>query len=463
MTATSRTELRATPLDPEFGRWLAQAAILIVDDEPGMRNFLSRTIGPHCKKLEEAANADEASKKIDRQHFDVVILDNMMPGKSGVRWLAEQRSIGFFSNAILITAYADLETAIHALQAGAMDFVLKPFRSNQILNAVARCMERAKLHRENSVLRHELHSTRESVLLRDKLIGHSAAIGQVRATIARVAPLPTSVLITGPSGAGKEVAARSLHALSDRAEKPFVPVNCAAIPHEMIESELFGHLKGAFTSAGSAREGLFMHARGGTLFLDEIGELPLLTQSKLLRVIEDRRVRPVGSERESPVDLRFIFATNADLKKDVERGRFRADLFYRLNVIQIHLPPLSERGDDVLELATLFMEKLSLQLGMPPVPIDATARSILSDYDWPGNVRELRNLIERTLILGRFPASLREHTLSVADLTGNTLAEIERRHIMAVLSDCDGNREEAARKLGISRKTIDRKCVSWDA
>jgi DNA-binding NtrC family response regulator len=403
MNALSHSQTAEAPENPDFGPWLAQASILIVDDEPGMRNFLARTIGPRCKKLEEAANAEEASRKLDSQYFDVVILDNIMPGKTGVRWLAEQRSIGFFSNAILITAYADLETAIRALQAGAVDFVLKPFRSNQILNAVARCLERVKLQRENVVLRHELHSRRESDLLRDRLVGGSTAISRVRETIQRVAPLPTSVLITGPSGAGKEVAARSLHALSERAEKPFVPVNCAAIPRDMIESELFGHLKGAFTGAGTAREGLFMHARGGTLFLDEIGEMPLATQSKLLRVIEDRRVRPVGSERESPVDVRLIFATNADLRKDVEEGRFRADLFYRMNVIQIDLPPLKDRGDDVQDLADLFMQKLSVQLGMPMVPIDASVRAGLAAYDWPGNVRELRNLIERTLILGKFP------------------------------------------------------------
>jgi DNA-binding NtrC family response regulator len=416
----------------------------------------------HWRASEEAGSAEEASRKLDSQYFDVVILDNILPRKTGVKWLAEQRSIGFFSNVILITAYADLETAIQALQAGAVDFVLKPFRSNQILNAVARCLERTKLQRENVVLRHELQARRESDLLRDRLVGESTAARRVRETITRVAPLLTSVLITGQSGAGKEVAARSLHAISDRAEKPFVPVNCAAIPRDLIESELFGHLKGAFTGADTAREGLFMHARGGTLFLDEIGEMPLATQAKLLRVIEDRRVRPVGSERELPVDLRFIFATNADLKAHVENGKFRADLFYRMNVIQIHLPPLKERDDDVQELAILFMEKLSNQLGMRPVPIDASVRSMLARYDWPGNVRELRNLIERTLILGKFPSDLKEYDMAATDVAGATLHDVERRHIMAVLAETGGNREEAARRLGISRKTIDRKCMSWN-
>lgn len=450
-----------TGRDTEFGPWLVQASILVVDDEPGMRNFLVRTLGPRCKRIEEAASTDEASRKLDSQHFDVVILDNIMPGKNGVDWLAEQRAIGFFADTILITAYADLETAIQALRAGAADFVLKPFRSNQILNAVSRCLDRIRLQRENFVLRYELRSTSDHILLREKLLGESAAIRQVRETIARVAPLPTSVLLMGESGTGKEVAARSLHSLSDRAGKPFVPVNCAAIPPDMIESELFGHVKGAFTSAENGREGLFMHARGGTLFLDEIGEMPLATQSKLLRVIEDRRVRPLGAEREVSIDLRFIFATNADLRKDVERGRFRADLFYRINVMQLYLPPLKERGDDVQELASLFMNKLSQQLGMPPVPIGSMIRAALAHYSWPGNVRELRNLIERSLILGRFPDDFRDQRGSLG-LAAGTLEEVERRHILAILEETGGNRDEAARRLGISRKTIDRKCASWN-
>jgi DNA-binding NtrC family response regulator len=459
----AETTRKRTSADPDFGPWLAQASILVVDDEPGMRNFLARTLGPRCKLIEEAADAEEASRKLDQQHFDVVILDNIMPGKSGVEWLTEQRAIGFFSDAILMTAYADLETAIQALRAGAVDFVLKPFRSNQILNAVARCLDRMRLQRENYVLRYELRSTSDHERLRDRLIGDSEAIRQVRESIARVAPLPTSVLLTGGSGTGKEVAARSLHALSDRVAKPFVPVNCAAIPPDVIESELFGHLKGAFTGAEAAREGLFMHAQGGTLFLDEIGELPLGLQSKLLRALEDRRVRPVGSEREMPVDLRFVFATNAELEREVERGRFRADLFFRINVMQIHLPPLKDRGDDVQELATLFMGKLSQQLGMPPVPIGDEVRAALARYDWPGNVRELRNLIERSLILGRFPEGFAAEPVDRAEPAETNLAEVERRHILSVLRAVGGNRDEAARRLGISRKTVDRKCASWNA
>lgn len=462
MRAETVRKIQVNERDPEFGPWLAQASILVIDDEPGMRNFLVRTLAPRCKRIEEAADTEEASRKLDQHHFDVVILDNIMPGKNGVDWLIEQRAIGFFADAILMTAYADLETAIRALRAGAVDFVLKPFRSNQILNAVARCLDRMRLQRENFVLRYELKATADHILLRDKLIGGSAAIQQVRDTIARVAPLPTTVLLTGESGTGKEVAARSLHALSDRAAKPFVPVNCAAIPPDVIESELFGHIKGAFTGAEAGREGLFLHAQGGTLFLDEIGEMPPATQSKLLRVIEDRRVRPVGAEREVPVDLRFIFATNANLEKLVQQGAFRADLFYRINVMRLQLPPLRDRDGDVLELASLFMHKLSQQLGMPPVEIDPRVRAGLSSYEWPGNVRELRNLIERSLILGRFPDDLQGQRNLTAAAPSGTLEEVERLHILAVLDETRGDRDEAARRLGISRKTIDRKFVSWN-
>jgi DNA-binding NtrC family response regulator len=452
-------EMRVALSETEFGPWLAKASILIVDDEPGMRNFLMRTLETRCAFVDEAADTAEATKKMDERHFDIVILDNIMPKKTGLEWLAEQRAIGFYADAILMTAYADLDTAIQAIRAGAADFVLKPFRSNQILNAISRALDRSNLQRENSALKYQLKTASDHLFLRDRLVGSSATIQQTRDMISRVAPLPTSVLLTGESGTGKEVLARSIHELSDRAGKPFVPINCAAIPADMLETELFGHVKGAFTGADTRREGLFLHAQGGTLFLDEIGEMPPALQSKLLRVIEDRKVRPVGAEREVPIDIRFIFATNADLAADVEKGRFRADLFYRINVMEIYLAPLRDRERDVIELTDLFMHKLSRQLGMPPVALDDTVRAMLLAYHWPGNVRELRNFIERSLILGRFPMDLRGGA-PVASPTG-TLDDVERRHILAVLSDVAGNRDEASRRLGISRKTIDRKMSSW--
>ncbi|MCW6533937.1 sigma-54-dependent transcriptional regulator [Sphingomonas lycopersici] len=448
-------------VDPDFWPWLAQASILVVDDEPGMRNFLVRTLRPRCKRIDEASDAREASRKLDAQPYDVVILDNLLPGRTGLEWLTEQRASGLFADVILITAHADLDTAIAALRVGVVDFVLKPFRSNQLLSAVARCLDRDRLQRENAVLRQELKGASGREGLRSTLTGRSPAIEEIRKIIARVAPLPSSVLLTGESGTGKEVAARSIHALSDRGDKLFVPVNCGAIPSELLESELFGHVKGSFTGAHGAREGLIQYAKGGTIFLDEIGDLPLPMQVKLLRVIEDRRVRPVGAERETPIDVRFVFATNADLAERVNEGRFRQDLFYRINVLEIRMPRLVERGDDVEELASAFMSEVALQLGMAPVPIDEKVRRYLTRYEWPGNIRELRNFIERAVILGRFPNAY-ERAEEPPGRKPRTLAEVERRHILAMLKETGGDREETARRLGISRKTVDRKCATWN-
>lgn len=440
------------PVSAEIDRILATVSILIVDDEPGMRNFLVRTLGPRCKRVEEAASAAAASAMLDAHHFDLVVLDNVMPGQSGLDWLAEQRRVGFFAEAILMTAYADLETAIHALRVGAADFVLKPFRSNQILNAVARCMDQRYLRRENFLLKYELRADNRSA--RGRLIGTSPGIEAVRRTLERVARLPTPVLFTGESGTGKEIAARTLHAMSDRADKPFVPVNCAAASAERMAAELFGE----FGAGG--RDGLLVHASGGTLFLDEVSELPLPVQAGLLRVIEDGRFRPGGSEREMPLNLRFVLATNADLAARVEAGQFRKDLFHRITVLTVPMPLLRDRVGDIAELAELFMDQTARQLGVAPLPLSEGVLLALAGHDWPGNVRELRNLIERSLILGAFPAGFAGGDGAVVEPSDSLMA-VERRHILAVLEACGGNRAEAARRLGVSRKTIDRKCAMW--
>lgn len=385
---------------------LAQVCVLIVDDEPGMRNFMARILGPQCRRIELATTTGEAADWLAVEHFDVIVLDNRLGNDTGLDWLVRQRQKGFVPPVVLISAFADLELAIQALHAGAADLILKPFRSNQLLNAVLRSAEQMRLRSENSLLRHQLQRGAGAVQRQEAPIGSSAAMEEIRATIARVAPLPSSVLLTGQSGTGKEIAARMIHQLSPRAEGHFVAVNCAGRPAELVESELFGHVEGAFPGATGHREGLFLHAQGGTLFLDEIAGLPLATQALLLRVIEDRRIRPLGAERELPVNLRLIFATNTDLAREVAEGRFRADLFYRINILHLHMPPLRERGGDVLELARLFMDRLSRQLGMPAVPITAEIEAALMAQPWPGNVRELRNLIERALILGRFPADV---------------------------------------------------------
>lgn len=448
--------------DIYFSPLLAHAAILVVDDEPGMRSFLVRTLASKCRHVAEAANTAAASRLMDKTHFDLIVLDNIMEGVSGISWLAQLRETGFFGEVILITAFADLETAIEALRAGAADFVLKPFRTNQILNSIARCLDRARLRRENFVLRRELNTVPHAVGEANGLIGRSKEIVKLREIVARVAPLPSTVLITGESGTGKEVTARALHKLSARADKPFVPVNCAAIAPEIVESELFGHVKGAYTGAASSREGLFFYAQGGTLFLDEVTELPLAMQSKLLRVIEEKRVRPVGAEREAPIDVRVIAATNSDPNEAVAAGRFRQDLYYRLNVMLIALSPLRARPADIAPLAHMFMSQLSVKLGVAPVELDADALRELELYAWPGNARELRNVIERSLILGGFPHDQLPGAGAPAEVPPDSLEALGKQHILKVLELTGGNRADAARRLGISRKTLDRKCAQWN-
>ncbi len=437
----------------EYGGTLSGASILVIDDEPGMRNFLTKILGPRVKRVEQAGSPKEATQRLDEAHFDLVILDNIMPGGTGLDWVTEQRRKGFFADTILITAYADLETAIKALRAGVSDFVLKPFRANQILGAVARTLDRKYLRRDNALLRRELSSDNA----RGQLLGKSEALQSVRTMLNKLAPLPTSVLFTGASGTGKELAARHLHQLSDRAEKPFVAVNCAAIAPDRIVTELFGMVE----ADDRLKPGLLLLADGGTLFLDEIAQMSDQLQAALLRVLEDQRVRPVGAEREIPLNLRFLFATNADLDKAVAEGRFRADLYHRINVVKIEMPPLCVRSEDIVELAALFMMQFSATLGMPSLDLDEETLLKLRRYDWPGNVRELKNLIERSVILGEFP----EEFAGSGTVTGVKAIEdldlVMQRHILHVLDLCEGNRAEAARRLGVSRKTIDRKMAVW--
>lgn len=458
------TELRPGGTSPQteaeevgpsaIDRVLRHVSILVVDDEPGMRNFLIRTFEPRCKRIEAAGSAEEASQLLDTQHFDLVLLDNVMPGQSGLDWLNEQRRVGLFAEAILMTAYADLDTAIHALRVGAADFVLKPFRSNQIINAVNRCMDQRYLRRENFLLKYELRA--DTLAARGRLIGNSPRIETVRRTLERAAPLPTPVLFTGESGTGKEIAARTLHAMSDRSDKPFVPINCATTTSDHLAEELFGKV------GAEGRDGLLIQASGGTFFLDEIADMPLAMQGTLLRVIEDNRLRPHGSEREIPLNLRFLFASNADLGRAVAEGRFRKDLFHRINVLTVEMPPLRDRVGDIGELAELFIGNIARQLGMSPLVVTEDVLRNLARYEWPGNVRELRNLIERSLILGEFPPEFAGGPDAAGMEPAESLHAVERRHILAILEACGGNRAEAARRLGVSRKTIDRKCAQWN-
>ncbi|MEW2914140.1 sigma-54 dependent transcriptional regulator [Leisingera sp. JC11] len=438
---------------------LGQASILIVDDEPGMRNFLVKTLRPLCQLVDEAENTEAAAALLNTRQYDVMILDNIMPGQKGLDWLEEQRREGGFTDTILITAYADLQTAIDALRAGASDFVLKPFRSNQILNALRRCIEAARLKRENMLLRRELEATGAGRRRRRELVGASPAVSQVRNLLDRVAQVSTPVLITGASGTGKEVAARHLHARSSRAGAPFVPVQCGAIPADVIEYELFGHAPGAFPGAPAGREGLLASAQGGTVFLDEIGELSPSAQNALLRVLEDGRIRPIGTERTLQLDVRFVMSSSRALDEAVAEGHFREDLLFRINVIEVAMPPLRERGTDIVELAGLFLAEIAAQLQLPPLELSASVKSALLRHDWPGNIRELRNFVERSLIFGSFSLDTLAPARPAADIL--PLEEVERREILHALEAAGGNRSEAARRLGVSRKTIDRKCAAW--
>ena len=464
-----------SPRPPE--RW-PLATVLVVDDEPGMRHFLDKTLAARVGQVFSAESAEAADLLMRHHRFDLVVLDIALPGKSGIDWLKELRERGFAGEVVLITAFADLDTAIEALRAGANDFILKPFRVTQILNALRHGLERALLRRENWVLRHTLLRRTPAA---DGLVGASLAIKGLQAALHRVAQVDSTVLLSGESGTGKELAALALHRHSARAAGPFVPVNCATMSPELIESELFGQaqlpLRADLAEPRRGRDGLFVYAQGGTLFLDEIGELPLPQQATLLRVLEDRRIRPVGSEQEIPVDVRIVAATHRKLADEVAAGRFRKDLYYRLQVVEINLPPLRAHKEDMVALVAHFIDTLAPRLGVPAIEVSADEMGYLQQYDWPGNVRELRNLIERSLILGALNVSALYQGLarqgggvapraggfaaSAAALATTDLHTLEKQHILAVLDSVGGDKTRAALLLGISRRTLERRVAEW--
>ncbi|MCM3564052.1 sigma-54-dependent transcriptional regulator [Hydrogenophaga intermedia] len=435
-------------------------SILVVDDEQGMLNFLVKTLAPRCRFVMSATSAEDGAEWLRGHRVDLVVLDISLPGKSGVEWLKELREQGYSGEVILITAFADLDTAIEALRAGASDFILKPFRVPQILNAIKQCHERARLRRENFVLR---RTVAHAPMNRAALVGESPALRALRASLERVAAVDSTVLLQGESGTGKELVARELHARSARAGGPFVPVNCAAMSPEFIESELFGHAKGAFAGATRARDGLFHYAQGGTLFLDEVAELPLPIQATLLRALEDLKIRPVGSEQLVPVNLRIVAATNRELSAEVAAGRFRKDLYFRLQVVELTLPPLREHKEDIPALVAHFMAQLAPALGADPLSISGEEMAFLQQYGWPGNVRELRNLIERSLILGSLNVSALYPGTPQALPEGRPidLHSLEKMHILSVLDSVHGDKTRAAQLLGVSRRTLERRVAEW--
>lgn len=437
-------------------------SVLIVDDEPGICNFLKRGLEKKFGLVESAETVEEAETLRQRCNFDLIISDIRLPGMSGVDWITELRKQGCTASVIFITAHASLETAIDALRAGASDFIMKPFRLDQMMASIETCLAQQQVQRENVVLKRQIEQYYDS-----GMIGNCDTMRNVCDVIKQVAPMPTTVLIEGESGTGKELAARALHRWSER-EGSFVPVNCGAISEELMESEFFGHTKGAFTGAQKTREGLFTYANGGTLFLDEIGEMPLSMQVHLLRVLEERAIRPVGSNREIPVDVRIIAATNKDLAQQVKEKLFREDLYYRLNVVTVLMPPLRERIEDIPALASHFSNTLASDLGVPELVFSGDDLFNLRTYDWPGNIRELKNVIERCLLLGKNPGHciLGQETGSPQQTesvdSGIRLEDVEKRHILNVLEMQDGNKSAAARILGVSRKTLERKVKLWN-
>ncbi len=439
------------------------SSVLVVDDEPGIRNFLQRGLAKFFGLVETAEDVATAEELRRHCHFDLIVTDIRLPGETGgVEWVKELREQGGNTGVIFMTAHADLQTAIDALRAGAEDFIMKPFRMEQMMAAVERYLERQKIQRENYILKRQVDLLIDDtgVVCDCDLMRHLCDV------IKRVAPMPSTVLVEGESGTGKELAARAIHQLSGRSGS-FVPVNCGAVSAELLESELFGHVKGAFTGAHQSREGLFTYAEGGTLFLDEIGEMPLQMQAHLLRALEERSIRPVGSNREFEVNVRIIAATNKRLEEQVAKGRFREDLFYRLNVLSLHIPSLRERPEDIPLLVKHFQHQLSADLGVEARPLDEIEISRLMTYNWPGNVRELKNVIERSLLLNKPPSncvpglSNSDSGVEEEEVESLQLEAVEKRHILRILKQESGNKSAAARLLGISRKTLERKAQAW--
>lgn len=440
---------------------MSPARILIADDEPDSRKALAELLGRWGHAVQEAADGAEALRRALERQPDLVITDLVMPGMDGL-WLlrAIREELGDVP-VILLTGRGTIDTAVEAIREGAYDFLEKPVDPSRLRVLVNRVVEKMVTLQEVAALRHSLRQKDAD----GAVIGVSPTMRRIYSLVEKVAPSKTSVVITGPSGTGKEVIARTIHNLSPRRDKPFVAINCSAIPASLMESEIFGHEKGAFTGADQRRLGCFELANGGTLFLDEVGELPVELQAKFLRVLEEEKLRRLGGKTEISVDVRVICATNRDLKKQIEAGLFREDLYFRLNVFSIELPPLCERREDIPLLAQHFVERFAAEAGKRIRGITPKAMDILQSYSWPGNIRELRNTIERGVILcdgdmideSHLPPEMEPDDSAGAVIKlslGMPLREVEKEYILGSLRRNKGNKSRTAEILGISEKTL---------
>jgi len=441
----------------------AKESILIVDDTPGTREVLQRTLAAEGYASFVAANALDAIEFLKNTPVDLVITDLKMPKVSGLDLIRHIRENHKNTEMIMITGYATVESAVQAVKAGAEEYLSKPFTDRELFTAVRRTLDKLRNRKTT------FFSPRTELSPLHGLLGESAALHRVFGSIKKTSSTLATALITGESGTGKELAARAIHYSSKRASAPFVPVNCGGIPEGLLESELFGYVKGAFTGAHESRAGFFQTAEGGTIFLDEISETSIGMQVKLLRVLQDKEVYMVGDTRPRNVDIRIIAATNKDLKTLVERGVFREDLYFRINVITIEMPPLRERENDILLLAKHFARKFAADLNKPEPQFTDDALRVLKNYYWPGNVRELENVIQRMVVMCEekiievvdLPSLMRFSALRGTGLN-RTLAEMEAEHIRNVLSNVDHNISRAAHILGIDRKTLREKMKRYN-